>query len=74
MIGGRARSTKESAAAFNQYIEQELQAIDSVQAVIRLVDAHGKSALVKDGKLMLPDSAAQAKYEAMVSRLGLTDG
>ena len=29
---------------------------------------------VKDGKLMLSDSAAQAEYEAMLSRLGLTDG
>jgi len=74
MIGGRARSIRENATAFDQYIEQELQAIDSVQGVIRLVDAHGEFARVKDGKLMLSDSAAQAEYEAMLSRLGLTDG
>jgi len=74
MIGGRARSIRENATAFGQYIEQELQAIDSVQGVIRLVDAHGEFARVKDGKLMLSDSAAQAEYEAMLSRLGLTDG
>jgi len=74
MIEGRTRSIRENAPVFDQFIQQELQLIDSVQGVIRLVDAHGESARVKDGKLMLSDSAAQAEYEAMLSRLGLTDG
>lgn len=74
MRGGRARSIRDNAAVLERFIEQELQAIDAVQGVIRLVDAHGESARVKDGRLMLSDSAAQAEYEAMLSRLGLTDG
>jgi hypothetical protein len=68
------RSARDNAAAFDQFIQQELQTIDMIQGVIRLVDAHGASARVEEGKLNLSDAAAQAEYEAMMSRLGLTDG
>lgn len=74
MIGGRVRSARENAPAFDTFVQQELQTIDMIQGVIRLVDTHGTSAHVEDGKLKLSNAVAQAEYEAMMSRLGLTDG
>jgi hypothetical protein len=74
MVGGRVRSVRGSAAAFDQVVQQELQTIDMIQEVIRLVDAHGASAQVADGKLKLSDANAQAQYEATMLRLGFTEG
>ena len=71
MIGGLVRSGEN--AAFEEFVELELQTIASIEAVVRFVDARAEAARVEDGQLYFSDPATQTDYEAVISRLGLAE-
>jgi hypothetical protein len=69
MIAGQLRRSRENAATFDGFIDQEIQVVDSITAVIRFVETNAGTARVEGGLLQFSDPNVQAEYDAMVGRL-----
>jgi hypothetical protein len=60
---------RKSAPGFQAFIEGERKDMDTVEALIKFVDARAASARLADGRVTFADASAQGEYEAMLERL-----
>jgi hypothetical protein len=60
---------KKSDPVHQAFMERERRGLDSIEAVIKFVEARAASARVVDGRVIFADASAQGEYEAMLAHL-----
>ena len=69
IIAAVKEAFRKSAPGFQAFIVRERKDIDSVEAVIKFVEARAASARLADGQVTFADASSQGEYEAMLARL-----
>jgi hypothetical protein len=68
MVRELQRAGTEATATISKFVDGEMRAIDSVQALIAFVEARAASTHVVDGQLVFSDTSSQTQYEKLMAR------